>query len=78
MNRRALPLEVLHRPRVDDTGRVLATRRAVAVAAARHVDVVRRRVPAVACDATTGTELVDLADADKILALLPRRESVSA
>ena len=78
MNRRALPTEQLHRPRRDDTGRVLATRRAIAYLAGRNVDVVRRRTQPVACDVATRTELCDADQAVQTLALLPTRERVTA
>ena len=61
-------------PRRTPDGRTLASRHVVAYVLGRHVDVVRKRVPAVACDVPTRAALVDLEEADKALRLLTRRD----
>lgn len=63
MRRRAHP-----RPVQDDTGRQLVTRQVAAYLAQRHVDQVRKAVPAVACDVATRAQLVDLDDVEQTLA----------
>jgi hypothetical protein len=55
-------------PRSDDTGRTLVSRHVVAYLAHRHVDYVRRTIPAVACDVTTRAALLDLDQAEETLA----------
>jgi hypothetical protein len=60
-------------PRKDDTGRTLVSRHVVAYLGHRHVDHVRKRVPAVACDVATRAVLVDLDEAEEILGGRPHR-----
>lgn len=43
------------------------TRAVVAYLTGRHIDTVRERVPAVACDVDTRAALVDLHEAERIL-----------
>ena len=64
-------------PRRDDTGRVLVTRHVVAYLAHRHVDTVRRAVPAVACDVATRAALVDLDQAEEVLGGRPHRRRLT-
>ncbi len=58
-------------PRRDDTGRVLVSRQLVARLGHRHVNYVRREVPAVACDVRTRAALLDLDQAEDILGTRP-------
>lgn len=66
---------LLPHPRIvhTDDGRRLVTRQMVAHALDRHPNLVRRIVPAVACDAKTRVALLDLDDAERRLAAIPRR-----
>lgn len=57
----------------DDTGRWLGTRQVVATLTGRHPDLIRKRVPAVACHVPSGCLLVDFADVDRVLAEVPAR-----
>lgn len=58
-------------------GRTLVTRHVVAYVTRRHVNWVRREVPAVACDVLSRAALVDLDQAERVLEArqkrLPRR-----
>ena len=58
-------------PRRLDDGRILVTRHVVAQLGHRHVNFVRREVPAVACDVLTRAALVDLDQAEEVLAGRP-------
>lgn len=60
-------------PRKDDAGRTLVSRQVVAYLGHRHVNLVRRLVPAVACDVATRAVLVDLDEAEEILGGRPHR-----
>ena len=65
-----------HRPR--PAGRLmLGTRTTVAVATARHENVVRRHCAAVACDVVTRALLYDLEACERQLARVPRRVALS-
>lgn len=55
-------------PRRLDDGRWLVTRHVVAHLAHRHVNYVRREIPPVACDVRTRAVLLDLDQAEEILA----------
>lgn len=54
-------------PRRLDDGRILVTRQMVAQLGQRHINYVRREVPAVACDVRTRAVLLDLDQAEEIL-----------
>lgn len=60
-------------PRRLEDGRILVTRQIAAHLAHRHVDLVRKRVPAVTCDVATRAALVDLDQAEELLGSRPRR-----
>jgi hypothetical protein len=60
-------------PRRDDSGRTLVSRHVAAYLGHRHVDHVRKRVPAVACDVATRAVLVDLDEAEEIFGGRPHR-----
>lgn len=60
-------------PRQDDAGRLLLSRHAVAYLQDRHIDHVRKAVPAVACDVATRAALVDLDEAARLLAARRQR-----
>lgn len=60
-------------PRPTPDGRVLVSRHVVAWCTGRHVNLIRRRVPPVACDVTTRAALLDLDDAEQRLAVIPQR-----
>jgi hypothetical protein len=55
-------------PRRLDDGRWLVTRQIVARLAQRHVNYIRREIPPVACDVLTRAVLLDLDQAEQILA----------
>lgn len=60
-------------PRRLDDGRILVTRQVVAQLGHRHVNYVRRLVEPVACDVRTRAALLDLDQAEAILAEHDRR-----
>jgi hypothetical protein len=55
-------------PRRLDDGRILVTRHVVAQLGHRHINYVRREIPPVACDVRTRAALLDLDQAEAILA----------
>jgi len=57
----------------DDTGRWLGTRQVVAKVTGRHPDLIRKRVPVVACHIPSGCLLVDFDDVERVLAGVPQR-----
>ena len=62
-------------PRRTPDGRVLASRHVIAYCTGRHVDVVRKRVPAVACDLATRVVLLDLDEASRVLGGVAQRHT---
>lgn len=58
-------------------GRMLVSRQLVAKTTGLHIDMVRRSVPAVACDVATRAWLVDLDEAEKRLADKRRRVALA-
>ena len=58
----------------DDTGRHLGTQHAVAVLTGRHVDLVRKRVPVVACHVPSKALMVDFVDVERVFSAMPRRK----
>jgi len=62
-------------PVQDDSGRWIASRQVVAKLTGRHPDLIRKRVPVVACHVPTGCLLVAFDDVDKVLAQVPERQS---
>ena len=64
-------------PRRLADGRVLVTRHVVAYLAHRHVDHVRKHVPAVACDVASRAVLLDLDQAEDILGGMRHRNRLT-
>lgn len=60
-------------PRLTPDGRTLVSRHVVAFLTKRHLNYVRREVPAVACDVRTRVALVDLDHAEQTLAARSHR-----
>lgn len=60
-------------PLRDDTGRWIASRQVVAELIGRHPDMVRKRVPVVACHVPTGCLLVDFDDVERAFGAVPER-----
>lgn len=59
--------------RHTEDGRTLASRHLIARLTGRHVNLIRRAVPAVACDVATRAALLDIDDAERELGAIPRR-----
>lgn len=60
-------------PHQTPDGRMLVSRHIVALLTKRHLNYVRREVPAVACDVRTRVALVDLDQAEETLMARPQR-----
>jgi len=54
--------------KLDGGDRILVSRQVFAKQTGLHVDMVRRRVPAVACDVKTRAWLIELDEAEQLLA----------
>lgn len=77
MRRRGRALMPHPSPRPDGAGRILVSRQLLATQLDLHIDMVRRTVPAVACDVATRAWLVDLDEAEQRLTQKSRRTVVA-